>query len=363
MTYFRAMSYFRRKDYMLMLAISSFPVIFFVGLDLLYYGETDQPILSALYSVFYSIIITVGLYTINSLLIGWLKDRFPWQEVPVKRLIYEAVLSFVFSTAWQAFVIFVSLQTVTSVSNVRAHYINNILFGLAITFFVLLIMEGVYFFKLWRDSLTRVQRMEKQQLQTQLDQLKAQVQPHFLFNSLNTLSAMLEVEQDIPRAVKFIDEFSLLYRRILEKKDAQTIPLHEELRFVDAYLLLQKERFPNSLKVSIDVDEEDLNRYVLPMAIQELIENAIKHNRMSKSEPLHIQIYTQLHHLFISNPNRPKQVQPRGTSTGLSNLDHRLRLMGAPRLGIEDGKLFTVCLPLLPREVELKIDDENTEES
>mgnify|MGYP001950796481 CR=1 FL=1 len=115
--------------------------------------------------------------------------------------------------------------------------------------------------------------------------------------------------------------------------------------------------------MSIDVDEEDLNRYVLPMAIQELIENAIKHNRMSKSEPLHIQIYTQLHHLFISNPNRPKQVQPRGTSTGLSNLDHRLRLMGAPRLGIEDGKLFTVCLPLLLREVELKIDDENTEES
>lgn len=358
MPYFRTMAYFRRRDYILMLIISCFPVIFFVGLDLLYYGESDQPMLLAIYSVVYSLIITAGLYTINSLLIGWLKNRYPWQEVPLKRLILEFLLSFIFSTAWQAFVIFVSLETVTTVSNVRTHYINNIVFGLAITYFVLLIMEGVYFFKLWRDSLTRVQRMEKQQLQTQLDQLKAQVQPHFLFNSLNTLSAMLEVEQDIPRAIKFIDEFSLLYRRILEKKDAQTIPLHEELRFVEAYLLLQKERFPNSLKVTIDVDEEDLNRYVLPMAIQELLENAIKHNRMSKSEPLHIQIYTQLHHLFISNPNRPKQVQPKGTSTGLANLDHRLRLLGAPRLGIEDGKLFTICLPLLPKEVGLKIDED-----
>lgn len=346
-----------------MLIISCFPVIFFLGLEFLYYGEADQPVLETVYTILYSLIVTVGLYVVNSIIVRWLHIHYPWQKSAVKRLVLEASLTFLFSTLWQAFVIFLSLQTVTSVSNVRAHYINNIVFGLAITFFVLLIMEGVYFFKLWRDSLTRVQRMEKQQLQSELDQLKAQVQPHFLFNSLNTLSAMLEVEQDIPRAVKFIDEFSLLYRRILDKKDAQTIPLHEELRFVEAYLLLQKERFPNSLKVSIDVDPEDLNRFVIPLAIQELLENAIKHNRMSKGEPLHIQIYTQLHHLFISNPNRPKQTQAKGTSTGLANLDKRLKLLGAPRLGIEDGKLFTVCLPLLPKEVEIKMEDGNTTEA
>lgn len=341
------MAFLRRRDYYLMFGIGLFPIVFFVGMDFLYAGTTDRPLAEGVYSLAYSLIITAGLYVINTLIVRWLQQNHPWQNGAVKRILLEAVLCGVFSALWQAFVIYLSLQFVLSTSDDRAHYINNITFGLAVTFFVLLIVEGSYFFRLWRDSLTRVQRMEKQQLQAQLDQLKAQVQPHFLFNSLNTLSALLEVHQDIPRAVKFIDEFSLLYRRILEKKDAQLITLQEELRFVEAYLSLQRERFPNSLQVNIHVKESDMDLLILPMAIQELLENAIKHNKMSKSEPLIIEVYTQMQYLYITNPNRPKAAAIHSTGTGLKNLDHRLVLLGAPPSTIIDGKIFMVSIPLL----------------
>ncbi len=203
--------------------------------------------------------------------------------------------------------------------------------------------------------------MEKQQLQAQLDQLKAQVQPHFLFNCLNTLSALLEVEKDIPRAAKCIEEFSLLYRRILEQKDAQLISLEDELRFVDAYLLLQKERFGTALEVVIDIPEPDRDKRILPLAIQELLENAIKHNRMSRTEPLTIQITSELHHLCISNPNRPKAHLPHSTGTGLENLAMRLRLLATPNLSVQKGELFRVSLPLIPKDKEALVDEQQTQ--
>lgn len=333
--------------------------MFFTSIELLSTGSTSRELSSGLYTIAYSTTVTIGLYLINSLIIRWLQIHHPWQNGAGKRIFLEAILSIILSSAWQAFVIFLSLEYVGEVRNVRAHYVSNIVFGLAITFFVLLIMEGAYFFTLWRDSLTRVQRMEKQQLQAQLDQLKAQVQPHFLFNSLNTLSAMLEIEKDIPRAIRFIDEFSLLYRRILENKDVHIVTLEEELRFVDAYLLLQKERFASALEVSIDIEDTDREKYILPMAIQELLENAIKHNRMSRSEPLKIRITSELHHLCISNPNQPKAHAPASTGTGLSNLDKRLRLIGAPVMSVEKGSTFRVCMPLLTAE-SLKRDQPNS---
>lgn len=344
------MAFLRRKDYYYIIFISLFPVVFFTSVEFLSTGSTSRELSSGLYTIAYSTIVTIGLYVINSLIVRWLQIHHPWQNGAAKRIILESILSIILSGAWQAFVIFLSLEFVGGVRNVRAHYVNNIVFGLAITFFVLLIMEGAYFFKLWRDSLTRVQRMEKQQLQAQLDQLKAQVQPHFLFNSLNTLSAMLEIEKDIPRAIRFIDEFSLLYRRILEKKDVHIVTLEEELRFVEAYLLLQKERFSTALDVQIDIDEADREKYILPMAIQELLENAIKHNRMSRAEPLKIRITSELHHLCISNPNQPKAHAPASTGTGLSNLNKRLRLLGAPVMSIDNGSTFRVCMPLLTAE-------------
>lgn len=345
------MSFLRKADYYAIGFISLFPLIFFLGLDLLYQGETHQSIENGLVTVVYSFLITVGLYVINSLIIRWLQLRHPWQNGAIKRIVLEAVLSLILSTAWQLFILVLNSEFFNEPENIREHYISNIIFGLTITFIVLLIMEGAYFFSLWRDSLTRVQRLEKQHLQAQLDQLRAQVQPHFLFNSLNTLSAMLEVQKDIPRAVKFIDEFSLLYRRLLEHRENELVTLSEEWRFVQAYLLLQKERFSSALDVRLEVPEEKMEDYILPLAVQELLENAIKHNRMSRSEPLTIRIYSEMSRLCISNPNRPKNNRAAGTGTGLENLRKRLRLLGAPSLEIHDGDPFTVCIPLIPADV------------
>lgn len=361
LAYFRIMSFLRKGDYYAIAFISFFPILFFVGMDLLYDGKMSRDISDGFLNLIYSLLVTVGLYVINSLVVRWLQLHFPWQKSVYKRIILELVLCFVASAAWQAFIITLSLEIFEGIQNIRAHYISNITFGLTITLIVLLIMEGVEFFKLWRDSLTRVQRLEKQQIQAELDQLRAQVQPHFLFNSLNTLSAMLEVDQDIPRAVNFIDEFSLLYRRLLEKKEDELITLKEELRFVEAYLTLQKERFAAALEVEFDISEDDKNKYVLPLALQELLENAIKHNQMSRSNPLRIRLFVEHSHLCVSHPHRPKNNPTHGTGTGLENLQMRLRLIGAPSITIQKSDPFRVCLPLIPEATaEARIQSKNS---
>ncbi|GGH67422.1 sensor histidine kinase [Phaeocystidibacter marisrubri] len=344
------MSFLRKGDYYAIAFISLFPILFFMGMDLLYDGKMSQDVSQGFLNLIYSLLVTVGLYVINSLILRWLQLHFPWQKSVSKRIVLELVLCFVLSTAWQAFIITLSLEVFEGIRNIRAHYISNITFGLTITLIVLLIMEGIEFFKLWRDSLTRVQRLEKQQIQAELDQLRAQVQPHFLFNSLNTLSAMLEVDRDIPRAVNFIDEFSLLYRRLLEKKEDELITLKEELRFVEAYLTLQKERFASALQIEYDIPEEEKSKYLLPLALQELLENAIKHNQMSRSNPLVIRLYTEHSHLCVSHAYRPKNNPTPGTGTGLENLQMRLRLIGAPSIRVQKSDPYRVCIPLIPED-------------
>lgn len=176
------------------------------------------------------------------------------------------------------------------------------------------------------EARTQLINLQKENLQSQYDVLKQQVNPHFLFNSLNVLTSLIKLEPDL--AEKFSEQLSKVYRYVLENKDNELVDLNTELNFLDAYIFLLNIRFVGKLQVNLNVPDENRNDKIIPLAMQLLIENAIKHNVMSKSNPLVIDI-------FIDNENRlnvinnlqerPSQIV--STGVGLKNILNRYQLL------------------------------------
>ena len=173
---------------------------------------------------------------------------------------------------------------------------------------------------------TQLINLQKENLQSQFDILKQQVNPHFLFNSLNVLTSLIKLEPDL--AEKFSEQLSKVYRYVLENKDNELVDLHTELNFLVAYILLLNIRFVDKLKVNINIPENRRGDLIIPMAMQLLIENAIKHNTMSKSEPLNINIFIDENNMLnIVNNLQERPSQLVSTGVGLKNIQNRYLLL------------------------------------
>lgn len=176
------------------------------------------------------------------------------------------------------------------------------------------------------EARTQLINLQKENLQTQYDVLKQQVNPHFLFNSLNVLTSLIKLEPDL--AEKFSEQLSKVYRYVLENKDNELVDLNTELNFLDAYIFLLNIRFIDKLKVNINIPENRRSDKIIPLAMQLLIENAIKHNTMSKSQPLLIDIYIDIdNHLVIINNLQERPSQLVSTGIGLKNIQNRYQLL------------------------------------
>lgn len=179
------------------------------------------------------------------------------------------------------------------------------------------------------EARTQLINSQKENLQSQYDVLKQQVNPHFLFNSLNVLTSLIKLEPDL--AEKFSEQLSKVYRYVLENKDNELVDLNTELNFLDAYIFLLNIRFVGKLEVKMNIPEENRNDRIIPLAMQLLIENAIKHNVMSKNNPLIIDIYIDGNNCLkiINNlQERPSQIV--STGVGLKNILNRYKLLNLP---------------------------------
>jgi LytS/YehU family sensor histidine kinase len=208
----------------------------------------------------------------------------------------------------------------------------------ALTF---VISISIFYLILNRKSQSRMRSMEiragqlmKENALAQFEALKNQVSPHFLFNSLSILSSLVHVDANLSE--KFIDQLSKAYRYILEQKDNDTVSLKTELQFLHSYAFLLKIRFENKLDVQTFVSAQEADRYmVAPLTLQLLIENCVKHNRMSEKEPLTVKISIKDDYLIVSNPVRARADIERVDSTGigLANITNRYQLLtGSPFL-------------------------------
>jgi LytS/YehU family sensor histidine kinase len=179
------------------------------------------------------------------------------------------------------------------------------------------------------EANTQLIRLQKENLQSQFEVLRQQVNPHFLFNSLNVLTSLIKLEPDL--AEQFTEHLSKVYRYVLENKDNDLVSLQTELDFLDAYIFLLNIRFMDKIVVKVDIGEQKRECQILPLALQLLIENAIKHNAMSKRNPLKIEIFIDSENvLHVENNLQERESHMASTGVGLRNIAHRYHLLEMP---------------------------------
>lgn len=227
----------------------------------------------------------------------------------------------------------------------RANYALTLVISISIFY---LILNRKSHFRM-RSIEIQAEQLKKENALAQFETLKNQVSPHFLFNSLSILSSLVHVDANLSE--KFIDQLSKAYRYILEQKDNQTVLLKTELNFLSAYAFLLKIRFENKFDVKINITDQDAEKFhIAPLTLQLLIENCVKHNRMSEREPLVIAISIEDDYLVVANPLRPRSKDEIMTSTGigLANIKSRYHLLTrGPVQIMQKEALFTVRIPLL----------------
>ena len=207
--------------------------------------------------------------------------------------------------------------------------------------------EALFFKSAYQKSIIKQEELKRKNVESQLEVLKNQVKPHFLFNSLNTLASI--IPDDPEQAVKYVHNLSNMYRYVLEIKNKKLIPLQEELNCVKAYLFMLSIRYGNHLKFEIEEDELDLNMHIVPLSLQLLVENAVKHNIISKSKPLKIYIDKNgVDTLLVSNNLQPKFEKPISTGIGLENIKNRYQIIANRKVEVkQDEYSFKVYLPLI----------------
>ena len=203
----------------------------------------------------------------------------------------------------------------------------------------------IFIVLLWQTSLRREQKLREENLIFQNETLKNQVNPHFLFNSLNTISSLIASQPET--AERFISRLSSIYRYILENAHKDKVPLQAELAFISEYYDLHKVR--DEEKIALNINTPDADKFeILPVSLQILIENAIKHNMATRESPLIISIYIEKKHVIVKNNLQKMAVQLKSTKIGLKNLAERVRLISGSDLIIEEtNNYFIVKVPLL----------------
>ncbi len=212
---------------------------------------------------------------------------------------------------------------------------------------VMAMYEAIYYYVQLQKSIRQEEQAKQVVVLAQLDALRNQAQPHFLFNSLNTLRDIID-QNSKEDAKKFVDKLSDVYRFILDSGNANIIPLRDELKFARAYIHIQSERFGDNLKLNWKLPETALESMIVPMSLQLLLENAIKHNVISRSKPLTITVEVKDNYLIVHNKIQPKSTQLPSTKVGLKNIEKRHALLSDKLPIIEnDGTEFIVSIPLL----------------
>ena len=166
--------------------------------------------------------------------------------------------------------------------------------------------------------------MERQNYLSKFEALRNQVNPHFLFNSLNVLSSL--IYSDIELSDKFIRKFSEVFRYVLELNNQELVTLKREIEFINSYFFLQKIRHEEAISLSIRISSEDLDKLIPPMALQIIVENAFKHNMISNLSPLRVELYTCNHKLIIRNNYQARSDSVSSTGIGQKNLMDRYKL-------------------------------------
>ncbi len=210
-----------------------------------------------------------------------------------------------------------------------------------------LINAIIFYFKEYKTTSLEAEQLKSISAQAELQLIKNQINPHFLFNNLNVLSAL--IMKDNKEANRFIEEFSKVYRYILSNHNKELVELKQELDFIKPYIFLLEKRFAEGLQIQINIAESQQDKLIIPASLQMLIENAIKHNVVSRNKPLIIDVHTNGNNtIVVSNNLQQKQTVENSTGIGLQNIIKRYQLVSNRHVAIDSNENnFTVTLPLI----------------
>lgn len=327
-------------------ALTAFIVIVILAGIVLYARWLDLPG-NVYIAAGWILLLILLLFAGNRFISGMLDRWLPWARFSGLRFAVHVLLSLAYSliclnVSYYTFKIIFTEDPPTPYQ----FTVMNI-YGLVVVLGVILVYFSLYLLKAWRRTALESERLQKETIKSELNALRTHLDPHFLFNNLNILDALIEKN---PKAARhFLSRFSEVYRFLLRKKDAELITLNEELDFLQAYLFLIQTRFEDNVQVHMHVCKAHRHMSLPPLALQILIENCLKHNVIDEDTPLHINVMSRKDgYLSISNNLRPRSHKMPGTGTGLENIKNRYSYFTDKELKIRtEENQYIVDIPLI----------------
>ena len=325
-------------------------VAFFISITIFIFFNEDWSPLNALLtfaiSLMYSLIIGLG----NGFVNDFLTRRFSWVEQTKTRVILGIIATFLVNVILVLLCNYVTYILILK-KNATDFFTGNMGISNWITINIALLVSAILhaksFMEEWKKS-TRKEVVEQKIIaksaNAQFESLKNQLDPHFLFNSLNVLSSLIDENPNL--AQRFTSSMSKIYRYVLEQKDKELVTVEEELDFAKTYCELLKTRFEDS--VNFEVEVKDKKGFVVPLSLQLLLENCIKHNFATSAKPLIIKIYSENGNLIVENNLQAREQVKEREGIGLSNIVQRYSLITNRNVFIEKSEdYFKVKIPLL----------------
>lgn len=317
------------------------------------YEFTDgrEILIMFLYNQLYSVV----LYMLNAHYFGFLLKRFPNKVFKPKNLM-KGLFGGILVTLLGLFFIRIitevlidgrSFSDFISSEKMQYYYISFIISVVVTTIFY-----AFYYYRNKQQSIVTEQKLIAGTASAKFDALKNQLDPHFLFNSLNVLTSL--IEENPEAATRFTTSLSKVYRYVLEQKTKELVTLEEELKFAKLYMSLLAVRFEDSIVFTMPENLENPQAKVVPLALQLLLENAVKHNQVMPSKKLYITISEEDGNLVVTNNSQPKQVLRESTGVGLRNIRDRYALLTKrPVIIKENQKEFKIAIPILGENIQV----------
>ena len=282
------------------------------------------------------------------MVVKFLWEKYPWHIKPLQHIMYELPLILLISVGLMYLLSF--LYSCTGDMIEPDNFIMDVTIVSLLSLFLTTFHEAMYFYYQWKYNFNKSAVLEKDNVIAKYETLKKQTNPHFLFNSLNTLLTFVENNEEASTYVQNLSDF---LRYTLKNKDSEIKLLRDEIKVVEKYYFLQKSRFGKNLNMNVDVPEKHCHYSLPPLSLQILVENAIKHNVISAKKPLNINIFIKDKFIVVEN-NLQRKMDVDSTNTGLINIKSRYEFLSAESVRVIEGNgKFTVELPLLIMDLDI----------
>ncbi|HET6559079.1 MAG TPA: histidine kinase [Prolixibacteraceae bacterium] len=298
------------------------------------------------YSTLLSVIASFLIAYPDLFVIRYLNRSFPWAHKLISRLTVQLTATLIIAVIISTFITLLANSIDAYVEDLGSVLLNNALITSVVNIVLMTTLEAWLLYMDSRHSKKVAETLERELALIRFEVLKSQINPHFLFNSLNVLSGL--ISKDVDKAQQFIDEFSMVYRYVLETIEKQVVTLGDELGFMRSYMFLQQLRYGEHLRLKVSVPSQQLQKLMPPLSLQLVLENAIKHNEISASKPLMIDIYSEEGMLVVKNILQPKSSSGKSTGMGQKNLFRRYEMLNdeSPAFMIENN-YYVAKLPLI----------------